>query len=159
MSSGVRTSKPSDSPIDAAGIIRTRSNIASTARLRENLETAQSELRAVDGTLFEAVSALQRGLTLGTQGANATADSDNRQMIAIEIDAILRHLGGLANSVYDGRYVFAGGAGNTAPSRSMRMGATNTAAIRKIASSPFRTAVARRSRCRATRSSSPRTSS
>ncbi|MCB1020776.1 MAG: hypothetical protein KDC27_12665 [Acidobacteria bacterium] len=115
LSSGVRTSKPSDSPIDAAGIIRTRSNIASTAQFRENLETAQSELRAVDGTLFEAVNALQRGLTLGTEGANATAESSNRQMIAIEIDAILRHLGGLANSVYDGHYVFAGGAGAERP--------------------------------------------
>ena len=109
VSSGIRTTKPSDSPADAAGIVRTRAVMASTAQFLDNLQTVQAELRAVDGTLFEAVNVLQRGLTLATQGASDTQDARGRELIAEEVEAILRHVTTLSNSVYDGRYVFAGG--------------------------------------------------
>jgi flagellin-like hook-associated protein FlgL len=115
LSSGIRTSKPSDSPVDAAGIVRTHSAIASTQQFRGNLQTLQSELQAVDGTLFEAVNALQRGLTLATQGAGGTQDAHGRELIAVELDGVLRHLNTLANSVYDGRYLFAGAADSNPP--------------------------------------------
>ena len=115
LSSGVRTSKPSDSPSDAAGIVRTRAAIAATAQFRGNLEAVQSELRAVDGTLFDAVNVLQRAAALAAQGASETNDAGDRELIAEEVEAILRHVTTLANSVYDGRYVFAGGAGSEPP--------------------------------------------
>ena len=115
LSSGVRTSKPSDSPVDAAGIVQTRAAIAATAQLRGNLETAQAELRAVDGVLFDAVGALQRGLTLAAQGASGTQDARGRELIAAEVEGILAHVTALSNSVYDGRYVFGGGEDSEPP--------------------------------------------
>jgi flagellin-like hook-associated protein FlgL len=75
----------------------------------------QSELRAVDGTLSEAVSALQRGLTLAAQGASETQDARGRELIAAEVEAILRHVTTLGNAVYDGRYVFGGSMASEPP--------------------------------------------
>lgn len=115
LSSGVRTAKPSDSPVDAAGIVRTRAAIAATGQFRNNLETVQSELRAVDGTLNDAVGALQRALTLGAQAATDIQDAHGRELISAEIEAVLRHVQSLSNSVYDGRYVFGGGSNKQAP--------------------------------------------
>ncbi len=110
VSSGIKTNKPSDSPHDAASIVQTRTALASTAQFRENLQTVQAELRAVDGVLFEAVNALERGLSISVRGASETHDGRDRELVAQELAAIVRHVTTLSNSVYNGRYVFAGSA-------------------------------------------------
>ncbi len=108
LSSGLRVTRPSDSPGDAAGVVRTNSDIAKVAQLQRNLGAAQSELRAVDGALFDAVDVLHRALSLGTQGATDTQDASGRKTISIEVDSIKRHVLTIANTVYAGRHLFGG---------------------------------------------------
>jgi flagellin-like hook-associated protein FlgL len=48
VSSGLRVTKPSDDPSDAAGIVRTRAELAAIARFRENLESVGRVQWAVD---------------------------------------------------------------------------------------------------------------
>lgn len=109
ISSGYRVRKPSDSPSDAAGVVRSRNQIAGIAQFKSNLSSVEAELRAVDGALFEAVNALQRGAQVASQGASGTQSAESRANIAKEVDGVFRHLVSIANTVYDGRYVFAGG--------------------------------------------------
>lgn len=108
VSSGRRVTKPSDDPSDAAGIVRTRAELASIARFRENLESVRTELRAVDGSIFQATAALDRAAQLAAKGASDTNDSAEREMIAAEVEGIYRHVASIANSVHGGRYVFGG---------------------------------------------------
>lgn len=110
VSSGVRVAQPSDSPADAGGIVRSRAELARIAQQQDNLETVQAELRASDGFLSDAVSALQRALTLGVQGATGTQTAQTRETIRTEVDGLIRHLVGIANSTHGGRRVFAGAA-------------------------------------------------
>ncbi len=115
VSSGVRVARPSDGPSDAAGIVRTRSELASIARFRENIESVRTELRAVDGSMFQATSALDRVTQLAAKGASDTADAQDRQLIAAEVEGMFRHLASIANTIHGGRYVFAGSIDNRPP--------------------------------------------
>ncbi len=115
LSSGLRVERPSDGPADAAAIVRTRSELASIDRFRGNLNDISSELKAVDGALNDAVLALQRAAQIAAQGASDTTDARSRQALAGEAEGIFRHLASLANTVYGGRYVFAGSRDEQAP--------------------------------------------
>lgn len=115
ISSGLRVRRPSDGPSDAPGIVRTRSELASIGKFERNLGSVQAELRAVDGTLFNAVNVLQRALQLATQGANGTQTAESRALISKEVEGLFRHLVSLANTVHGGRRVFAGTADSEAP--------------------------------------------
>ena len=108
VSSGLRVTKPSDDPSDAAGIVRTRAELATIARFRENLESVRTELRAVDGSIFQATSALDRAAQLAAKGASDTSDAADRELIAAEVEGIYRHIAAIANTVHGGRYVFGG---------------------------------------------------
>ena len=108
LSSGLRVTRPSDSPGEAAGVVRVNSDISKVAQLQRNLGNAQSELRTVDGALFDAVDVLHRALTLGTTGATDTQDAAGRKTISVEVDSIKKHVLTIANTVYAGRYVFGG---------------------------------------------------
>lgn len=115
ISSGVRVAKPSDDPSAAAGIVRTRAELASIARFRESLESVRTELRTVDGSLFQATSALDRAAQLAAKGASDTSDARDRELIAAEVEGIFRNLAGIANTVHGGRYVFGGSIDNQPP--------------------------------------------
>ena len=115
VSSGLRVTKPSDGPADAAGIVRTRAELAAIARFRENLESVRTELRTVDGSIFQATSALDRATQLAAQGANDTNDATDRELIATEVEGIYRHIASIANTVHGGRYVFGGSLDNRPP--------------------------------------------
>ncbi len=108
IASGYRVRRPSDDPSDAAGVVRTRTQLAGIKQFNSNLHAVEAELRAVDGALFDAVNALQRGAQLASQGANSTNTPESRANIAKEVDGIFRHVLSIANTVYDGRYVFGG---------------------------------------------------
>jgi|GEM_PF-2068278 len=113
IASGYRVRKPSDDPSAAAGVVRARTQLAGIAQFSANLSAVKAELRAVDGALFDAVNSLQRGAQLASQGASSTNTAESRANIAKEVDGVFRHLLSIANTVYDGRYVFAGSQDST----------------------------------------------
>ena len=50
--------------------MRTRAELTTIARFRENLESLRAELRAVDGSIFQATAALERAAQLAAKGAS-----------------------------------------------------------------------------------------
>jgi flagellin-like hook-associated protein FlgL len=115
VSSGIRITKPSDGPADAAGIVRTRAELASITRFRENIESVRTELRSVDGSLFQATASIDRAAQLAAKGASDTSDASDRHVIAQEVEGIFRHIASIANTVHGGRYLFAGSLDNQPP--------------------------------------------
>ena len=115
ISSGLRVSKPSDSPADAAGVVRTRSELASLAQFRANFESVQAELRAVDGALAHAADAVTRALTLAAQASSIAGNAETRDLIRLDLEGIFRGLVRLANSTYSDRFLFAGNTNDQAP--------------------------------------------
>ena len=117
VSSGLRVTKPSDSPNDAVGIVRTRTDLRVIEQFKLNLEGIQAELKAVDGALSQAGDVLNRAAVLAAQAVSDAQESaeGSRDVISGEIEAIFRHLVSIANSTYSGKFVFGGSTDDIAP--------------------------------------------
>jgi flagellar hook-associated protein 3 FlgL len=114
LASGRRINRPSDDPAGAAvvaGILDQSSRVDS---FQQSSGTILGQLQTADSTLSSVVTALQRAITLGVQGANGTLSDADRQAVRDELTGIQQQLISLANTSYQGRFIFAGTA-NTQP--------------------------------------------
>jgi flagellar hook-associated protein 3 FlgL len=115
ISSGQSVNVPSDNPAAAAELALNANQTAEVDQYQQSISSVQGELQNADSTLSSVVSALQRAISLGTEGANGTVNASDRQAIATEVQGIQSELVNLANLSYQGSFVFAGSATETAP--------------------------------------------
>ncbi len=71
--------------------------------------------QAADSTLSSAVQLMTKVISLGTEGANGTLTASDQQAIAAQLQGIQNEMVGLANTSYQGEYLFSGTAVNTVP--------------------------------------------
>lgn len=115
ISSGQSVSVPSDDPAAAAMLVRNAGQTAAADQFLRSIDSVQGEMQNADSTLNSVVTTLQRAITLGVEGANGTLNSSDRASIAAEVQGIQSQLVSLTNLSYQGSYVFAGTATQTAP--------------------------------------------
>jgi len=108
MSTGRRVNAPSDDPAAAAAMVDNDASQARNDVYTRNADTLQERLQTADSTLNSVVTALQRAMTLGVQGANGTLSPQDQQAIAAEVGGIRAEILGLANSSFQGSFLFAG---------------------------------------------------
>jgi flagellar hook-associated protein 3 FlgL len=65
-------------------------------------------LQTADSTLNSVVTALQRAISLGVEGANGTLSDSDRAAVASELTGIKQQLLSLANTAYQGEFIFSG---------------------------------------------------
>lgn len=110
-----RLRKPSDAPADVVSAMQLRAGLDRNTQFATNIADASAWLGTADSALTSSFTQLQRVNDLVVQASNASTDSNARQGIASEIDAIRATLIGVANTQYAGRPVFGGTAsGNVA---------------------------------------------
>jgi len=73
-----------------------------------SIGSINSQLSTADSTLSSVVTVLQRALSLGVQGANGTLSDTDRAAVADELSGIQSELVSLANTSYQGQFLFAG---------------------------------------------------
>jgi flagellar hook-associated protein 3 FlgL len=115
IASGQSVNSPSDNPAAAALLVQNANQTAQADQYQRSISSVQGELQNADSTLSSVVTALQRAISLGTEGANGTVNASDRQAIAVEVQGIQSQLVNLANLSYQGSFVFAGTATQTAP--------------------------------------------
>lgn len=115
LSTGRRVNQPSDDPAAAALLIDNHDRTTFTARYLQSLTSLQGQFQTADSTLNSIVLALQRALTLGVQGGNGTNSDDDRAAIAGELQGIQDQLLSLANTAFQGRFLFSGTRTDTVP--------------------------------------------
>lgn len=115
IASGRSVNVPSDNPTAAALLVQNNDQATFANGYLQSLNTIQGQLSTADSTLSSVVTALQRAVSLGIEGANGTLSDSNRTSIANELQGIQSELVSLANTSYQGRYVFAGTLTDTAP--------------------------------------------
>jgi flagellin-like hook-associated protein FlgL len=108
ISSGLRVTRPSDGPADAAGVVRTQAELTRIGQLTRNLQSVEAELRNADTSLDQVGDLLTRALTLASSAATDTLDDSGREIIKVEVDGIFRRLVELGNTIDSGRFIFAG---------------------------------------------------
>jgi len=115
IASGQSVNVPSDNPAAAAALVENAEQTSEADQFLRSISSVQGEMQNADSTLSSVVTTLQRAISLGTEGANGTLNSSDRQAIAVEVQGIQTQLVNLANLSYQGSFVFAGTATQTAP--------------------------------------------
>jgi len=115
MASGQLINMPSDNPAGAATLVENLAEQNQTDQFLQNTSTVEGLLQTADSTLSSVVDALNQAISLGVQGGSSTATLDNQQQIAQQVQGIQNQVLQLANTSYQGSYIFAGTATTTVP--------------------------------------------
>jgi flagellar hook-associated protein 3 FlgL len=108
LSTGKMINKPSDDPVGLGYSMRYRSALAANEQYQRNLDSAVSWLDFGDTTVGQSVDVLQRARELAVKGANGTNPQEALNSIALEVDELAEQLREIANSKFNGKYVFNG---------------------------------------------------
>jgi len=115
LSSGKRVNRPSDDPAAAAEDVLNLSQQAQVDQYTQSTNSLNGLFQTADSALGSAINALNQAVSLGTQGANGTLSTANRQALAASIQGALDQVVQLANTSYQGSYIFGGTAVTSAP--------------------------------------------
>lgn len=98
----------SDAPIPAAKSIRYKSKIAQLEQNEKNIEDANELMKVTESALDSYNDILQRISELSVDAANGTRGDEEREAIAVEIKQLKSEIVSIANTKYNGRYIFSG---------------------------------------------------
>jgi flagellar hook-associated protein 3 FlgL len=88
---------------------------SSDTQYLQNISSLTGSLNVADSALSSVVEALTSAQTLGVEGANGTVNTQNQQALAQQVQGIQQQVLGLANTTYNGQYLFSGTATTTQP--------------------------------------------
>ncbi len=115
VATGRRVNSLSDDPLAAAALVQNATEASSLDQFTRSISSVQGSLQTGDSALNSVVNSLTQAISLGTEGANGTMTPDNRKTLATQVDSLQQEILGLANTTYQGEYIFAGTAVNTQP--------------------------------------------
>lgn len=115
ISTGRSVNQPSDNPTAAALEIETNNELTFDGGYLQDLSTINGQLSAASSTLSSVQTALQQALSLGIEGANGTLSESDQQAIVTDLQGIQSQVISLANTSYEGTYLFGGTVTGTAP--------------------------------------------
>jgi flagellar hook-associated protein 3 FlgL len=108
LATGSRINKPSDDPAGAAQMVSNNAQTSQADSFLRSITSVTGLLQTADSTMSSVVSALQRAISLGVQGANGTLSDSDRTDVASELTGIQQQLLSLANTSYQGEFIFSG---------------------------------------------------
>ena len=108
LSTGKSLNFPSDDPTDIAHDLSARADNTIQTQEGKNFSDLGNQLTAVDGAMGSLTSLLQSARSLAVEGASDTLSPSQRTDIATQVNQLLNEAVGLANTQYNGKYVFAG---------------------------------------------------
>lgn len=114
-SSGVKVNVASDDPVAAAKILKAKSAMNSQEQYSANLKTAKSYLSTVSDALSGAYDILDQVRENAVAGANATNSDSSMQALGDHVNSLIEGLIEIANTNYNGSYVFGGGRTKSEP--------------------------------------------
>jgi len=115
LSSGVRVTSLSDDPVAAGENVVLLNQIEEDDSFTTSSNLVTGELQVADSTLGSVVTELTSAISLATSANNGTMNSSDVKSISSQIAGILDEVQSLANTSYQGQYIFAGSQTSTAP--------------------------------------------
>jgi flagellar hook-associated protein 3 FlgL len=108
LSTGIALNEPSDDPTLIGQDLSVRNDSAVTTQIGQNLTGLNNLLSTTDSTLSNLTSILQSSRNLAIEGASDTVTAAQRASIGQQVNQLLNEAIGLANTQYDGKYIFSG---------------------------------------------------
>ena len=115
LSSGVRFHSLSDDPISSGQNVLLLNQIQQDDSFTQSSSLVTGQMQVADSALGSVVSQLTQALSLAISANNGTMNGNNLKSIASQLTGILNEVEALANTSYQGQYVFAGGQTGTVP--------------------------------------------
>jgi flagellar hook-associated protein 3 FlgL len=115
VSTGNQILRPSDDPLGTQKALDLRGELAATDRYIDNANGALGWAQATDDALADINDVLQSARELLVQGGNDVMSQKDRADLANQIDQLIAQAKSSGNATFDGQYIFAGTATDTAP--------------------------------------------
>ncbi len=115
LSSGVRVNSVGEDPIAAGQNVMLLNQIRQDDSFTQSANLVTGRLQVADSALGSVVSQLTRAISLATGANNGTRSANDVQAAAKEIAGIRDEIMTLANTSYQGQYIFAGTQSASAP--------------------------------------------
>src|ERR1700722_10359606 len=108
VSTGRSVNAPGDNPAKVAALVLNDAQTSEDAQFQTNVSDLQSKLQVANSVLNSASQLLTSAVSLGTEGATGTISASQRQSIATQVSGLQQQLLSLANTTYQGAYIFGG---------------------------------------------------
>lgn len=115
LASGLRVTSLSTDPVAVGQSTVLAAEISAADSYVQVATTTQSRLQVTDSTLGEVVTALTSAISLAVSGGDGTLNASSKADIGEQLSAIRNQILSLANSSYQGQYIFSGSQGQTQP--------------------------------------------
>jgi flagellar hook-associated protein 3 FlgL len=115
LSSGVRINSLSDDPVSAGRNVLLLNQIQRDDAFTQSSSLIMGQLQVADSALGGVVTQLNEAISLATSANNGTMNASDVRSIASQLSGILGEIESLANSSYQGQYIFAGGKTTAVP--------------------------------------------
>jgi flagellar hook-associated protein 3 FlgL len=115
LSSGARFDALGDDPASAGRNVLLLNQIQQDDSFTQSSSLVTGHLQVADSALGSVVLQLTQAISLATSANNGTMNASDVQSIGAQISGILSEVESLANSSYQGQYIFAGGQTGTMP--------------------------------------------
>ena len=115
LASGVRINALSDDPVAAGRNVLLLDQVQRDDAFSQTSSLITGQLQVADSALGGVVAQLNQAISLATSANNGTKNASDVKAIANQLAGILREVESLANSNYQGQYIFAGGRTTTQP--------------------------------------------
>jgi flagellar hook-associated protein 3 FlgL len=115
LSSGVSINSLSQNPVASGENVLLLNQIQQDDSFTQSSSMVTSQLQVADSTLGSVVSQLTQAVSLATSANNGTMNPSDVKSIGNQISGILDEVQSLANTSYQGQYIFAGGQTSTTP--------------------------------------------
>jgi flagellar hook-associated protein 3 FlgL len=115
LSSGLRVSSLSDDPVAAGQASLLGSAISQDDSFVQTAATTQSLMQVSDSALSSVVTQLTTALSLAVAGNSGTESAADLTSLSQQLGSVRDQVVSLANTSYQGTYIFAGSQGNVQP--------------------------------------------
>jgi flagellar hook-associated protein 3 FlgL len=115
LSSGLRVSSLSDDPVAVGQASLLSSAINQDDSFVQSATTAQSLMQVTDSALSSVVTQLTSAISLAVSGNSGTANTSNLTSISQQLSSVRDQVVALANTSYQGTFIFAGSQGSIQP--------------------------------------------
>jgi flagellar hook-associated protein 3 FlgL len=115
LSSGLAVTQLSDDPVAVAANVGLSSSISQLDSFVKSSTEEQSMMQVADNALGEVVSQVSSAISLAVSAGNGTFSATDLASLQTQVTGIRDSVLSLANTSYQGQYVFSGSQGSTTP--------------------------------------------
>ena len=108
VSTGRAVNAPGDNPAAVAALVLNDAQTSADAQYQTNITDVQSKVQVANSVMSNIIQLLTSAISLGTEGASGTITASQRQSLASQVSGLQQQMLSLANTTYQGTYIFAG---------------------------------------------------